>query len=341
MKEVVVRFDTSVYAERICVAWQSSIVGIIECGKILSEAKAALPHGQFIEMVENDLPFKRRTAHRLMAVAQDSRLSDGTHVSFLPASWGTLYELTKLSDEQFEAALSDGIINPEMERGEVSDLRRLGKREEYVASVDEGCVEALEALISAGKKYTAITADPPWSFNVYSGKGKARSADRHYDCASLGDIKSLGEKVLALAAPDCALFLWAVMPELPGALDVIAAWGFTYKTVAFTWVKQNRNGRGLFTGMGYWTRANAELCLLATRGSPHRLAKDVHQVVLSPVGQHSRKPDEVAQRIERLVSGPYLEMFGRRAMPGWTVWGNEVSRNLFQQNIPIIQDAAE
>ncbi len=132
-----------------------------------------------------------------------------------------------------------------------------------------------------------------------------------------------------LAAKDCVLFLWAVMQELPGALDVIKAWGFKYVTVGFIWVKQNRSGDGLFTGLGSWTRANAELCLLAKRGAPRRLAMDVPQVVMAPVGEHSAKRAEVRARIERLVGGPYLELFGREPAPGWTVWGNEVDRDEF------------
>lgn len=198
---------------------------------------------------------------------------------------------------------------------------------------EEGCsVADLQTLISAGKKFGVIYADPPWEFRVYSGKGKQRSADRHYPTQSLDFIKQL--PIAELAAENCALLMWAVMPELPGALDVIRAWGFEYKTVGFTWVKQNRSGHGLFTGMGYWTRANAELCMLATRGSPKRQAMDVPQVVMSPVSEHSKKPDEVQVRIERLLPGPYLELFARRTTPGWTVWGNDITRNLFHQSIP-------
>jgi N6-adenosine-specific RNA methylase IME4 len=89
-------------------------------------------------------------------------------------------------------------------------------------------------------------------------------------------------------------------------------------------VKQNPNGQGLFTGMGYWTRANSECCLLATRGSPVRIARDLHQVITAPVAEHSRKPDEARLRIQRLLNGPYLELCGRLPVDGWTVWGNEV-----------------
>ncbi len=196
----------------------------------------------------------------------------------------------------------------------------------------EGCmVTDLQLLIRADQKFAVIYADPPWSFKVYSGKGKRRSAERHYKTQSLDEIKSM--QVPLLAAPDCALFLWAVMPQLPEALEVIKAWGFVYKTAAFVWVKHNQRDKGLHWGMGYWTRANAEICLLATKGSPKRQAKDVHQVVMSPVGEHSRKPERVQENIERLLLGPYLELYGRRAAIGWTVCGNEISRSLLTQSV--------
>lgn len=173
-------------------------------------------------------------------------------------------------------------------------------------------------------RFGAIYADPPWSFKVWSGKGKARSAENHYDTMSLDQICQL--PVAKAAAEDCVLFMWAVMPQLPEALQVIESWGFKYKTCAFNWLKQNKSGVGLFTGMGYWTRANAEVCLLATRGKPKRINADVKQGILEPVRQHSRKPDCVYERIERLVGGPYLEMFARQSRPGWTAWGNETDK---------------
>lgn len=241
--------------------------------------------------------------------------------------------LGSLPDDKFEEAVADA-------RAAVSRAaRNIVKSIDIEASrgthqLEDGCtVDDLDLLIAAGRKFGVIYADPPWSFKVYSGKGKSRSADKEYDTQSLDWIKSL--PVEQLAADDCALFLWAVMPELPGALDVIKAWGFEYKTVGFTWIKQvSIENRNLAWGMGYWTRANAEVCLLATRGSPQRQAKDVHQVIMSPVGEHSRKPEEASARIERLLPGPYLELFARRPMVGWTVWGNKISRGLFHQDIP-------
>jgi N6-adenosine-specific RNA methylase IME4 len=117
--------------------------------------------------------------------------------------------------------------------------------------------------------------------------------------------------------------LWAVWPVLDDALEVITAWGFEYQTAGFVWVKQNSSG-SLFMGMGYHTRANTEPCLLATRGNPPRLADDVHQVIMAPVGEHSAKPDEAYRRIRRLYPGPCLELFARKRRENWTVWGNEV-----------------
>lgn len=173
------------------------------------------------------------------------------------------------------------------------------------------------------KKYNVILADPPWSFRSWSSKGMGRSAEQHYPTMRLEDIKAL--PVSDLAAGDCVLFLWATFPMLKEALEVIDTWGFTYKTVAFTWVKENRKSPGLFWGLGYWTRANAEVCLLATRGSPKRQSAAVHQVILSPVERHSKKPDEVQERIVTLMGDvSRVELFARQETPGWDVWGNEV-----------------
>lgn len=222
----------------------------------------------------------------------------------------------------------DGARALKRAKGELQRQEIRQARQAYEERKEQGGrVEDLHILASSGKRFSVIYADPPWEFKVYSGKGKQRSAERHYDTTGLDDIAAL--PVEALAAPDCALFLWAVMPELPGALEIIKAWGFTYKTAGFTWAKQNRSGDGWFTGMGYWTRANAELCLLATRGSPQRLAMDVPQLIVAPVREHSRKPDEAPPRIERLLAGPYLELFARGERPGWTVWGNEIERDEF------------
>jgi N6-adenosine-specific RNA methylase IME4 len=144
---------------------------------------------------------------------------------------------------------------------------------------------------------------------------------------SIDEIKAL--PVGELADKNCALFMWLTFPCLYEALDVLKAWGFQYKTVAFVWVKQNRKSNGLFWGMGYWTRANGELCILATRGQPKRISPRVHQIIISHVEQHSKKPDEARDRIIALMGDiPRIELFARQATKGWDVWGNEVNSDI-------------
>jgi N6-adenosine-specific RNA methylase IME4 len=172
-------------------------------------------------------------------------------------------------------------------------------------------------------KFAGIYADPPYEFRTYSDKGKGRSAEQHYDCMSLDDIKAL--PVGNLAVKDCALFLWSTFPHLAQALAVIVAWGFTYKSGA-TWVKRTRNGKNWAMGCGYWWRGNPELLLLATRGKigPRKRGAGGIALIEAPRREHSRKPDEAYEHIERMVGGPYIELFARCPRPGWVSWGNEV-----------------
>ncbi len=182
-------------------------------------------------------------------------------------------------------------------------------------------------------KFPLIYADPAWTFETYSEEGKDRSPEQHYECMTLDEIKAM--PVADLAADDSAALLWGCDPLLDKAFEVLSAWGFTFKTVGFYYVKV---GRGLrpHTGMGYWTRANPEICLLGTRGNVKRMSKGVQRlileldyedkVVLAPRTLHSEKPPVVYERIEKLLRGPYLELFARHARPGWHQWGNEVGK---------------
>ena len=131
--------------------------------------------------------------------------------------------------------------------------------------------------------------------------------------------------VVEISADDSILFLWVTMPKLDECFAVISAWGFSYKTCAFTWVKRNKQSDSFFWGMGRWTRANAELCLLATRGNPKRLSASVHSIIASPVLGHSEKPAETRERIVQLCGDlPRVELFARQRVAGWHAWGNQV-----------------
>ena len=177
--------------------------------------------------------------------------------------------------------------------------------------------------------FAAISADPPWRFRTWSDTNQKKSARRYYDLMTTEDVCAL--PVADLATDNCVLFLWAVNPMLPQALRVMEAWGFTYKTIAFTWAKTTTRTDASWApkwhiGLGYYTRANTETCLLGVRGSPKRVSKDVRQLLISPRREHSRKPDEFFSSVERLVPGPYLDLFSRQARPGWTAWGNEATK---------------
>lgn len=187
--------------------------------------------------------------------------------------------------------------------------------------------------------YGAILADPPWHFAAWSkfkdlpDGSKTRATERYYSTMSKDQIAAL--PVSEVAADDCVLFLWTCWPMLEDAWQAIHSWGFTYKTCAFDWMKAHAGQIEMFrddydvqVGMGYWTRSNTEPCLLATRGKPKRLHADVRQGIIAPRREHSRKPDGIHERIERLVAGPYLELFARQRRPGWDVWGNQTDKFL-------------
>jgi len=172
------------------------------------------------------------------------------------------------------------------------------------------------------KKYNIIYADPAWYFKSYSSKGEGRNATQHYDCMSINDICNL--PVGNISNNNCVLLLWVIDPMLPQAFEVIKAWGFKYKTVAFTWVKENKN-EGYFTGLGYWTRSNPEMCLLATKGKPKRISKSVRQLVIDKRREHSRKPDRIRNDIVELCGDlPRIELFARQQAEGWDNWGNHI-----------------
>ena len=173
------------------------------------------------------------------------------------------------------------------------------------------------------KKYNVIYADPPWSFKTYSDKGKDRSPEKHYSVMTFKDICNM--PVNNIANDNSVLLMWVIDPLLDKAFEVIKAWGFKYKTVAFTWAKTNMKSDGFFTGLGYWTRGNPEMCLLATKGKPKRISKSVAQLVIDERREHSRKPDRIRNDIVKLCGDiSRIELFARQRFEGWDAWGNEI-----------------
>jgi len=181
-----------------------------------------------------------------------------------------------------------------------------------------------ENIYTTEKKYNVIYADPPWQYFTYSQKGKGRSAESHYPTMPKHDIQAL--PVPSICNKNSVLLLWVTAPCLLEGIELIQAWGFTYKTVAFTWVKQCKKSDNIFTGMGYYTRANAEFCLLGTSGKVlERKSRLVSSVIISHIEEHSKKPVEARKRVVELFGDlPRIELFARQYSEGWDCWGNEV-----------------
>lgn len=199
-------------------------------------------------------------------------------------------------------------------------VRRAEKIAEVKQRIEEHAQEqtGVISMEAPQRKYNIIYADPPWKYWEAGNKNQ----ELHYTTMKSEDICKI--PVGNLADDNCVLFMWATYPILEKAFNVIRAWGFTYSTAAFVWVKKNRNADTPFIGLGSWTRANSEICLLATKGSILRLDASISQVVESPIEEHSKKPDIVRDLIERLVGKlPRVELFCRHPAEGWDVWGNE------------------
>jgi len=174
-------------------------------------------------------------------------------------------------------------------------------------------------------KYGAIIADPPWSYEMYSERGLAKSPEAHYGTMSAEAIAAL--PVGHLAGRDCLLFLWSTWPHVPVALDVMRAWGFRYKTGG-AWVKRTRKHWGPAFGTGYILRSATEPFLIGTVGSPEISDRSVRNLLIDATRrEHSRKPPEAREIVQRLLPRAFAcELFGREPWPGHEVWGNEVTK---------------
>jgi site-specific DNA-methyltransferase (adenine-specific) len=178
------------------------------------------------------------------------------------------------------------------------------------------------------KKYQIIYADPPWSYNDTQKSGGTAffGASVRYPLMANKDILKL--PIAEMAEKDCVLFMWATSPLLPESIETIRAWGFKYKTVAFCWNKQSKNGKWI-SNMGRWTMGNVEICLLGVKGKPKRILKNIKQLVIAERKRHSEKPPEVRNRIVELMGDlPRIELFAREKTEGWDSWGNEVESDI-------------
>lgn len=223
-------------------------------------------------------------------------------------------------------------MNPErfaqMKSGEktISEAKKEEKKEVVLKKVEEYKQQLVEVsdfnvdIFNTDKKFQIIYADPPWSY----WEGGEKNQSLHYQTMSIDDIKKL--PVNNIADSNSILFLWVTFPILKESLELIAAWGFKYSTAGFVWVKKNEKSDSYFFGNGSWTRANAELCLIATKGSVTRIDASISQVLDDVIGEHSEKPKRVRELITRLVGElPRIELFSRNTKEdGWFNWGNSI-----------------
>lgn len=183
-------------------------------------------------------------------------------------------------------------------------------------------------IYNTDKKYNIIYADPPWEYKKSGGTKNSRGlAKKHYSTMKVEDICNL--PIHNIKTDDAICFMWATFPNIDQALKVMKAWGFEYISAAFVWVKKNKKANTNFLGAGAYTRANAEVCLIGiskkTKAKQCVKSHSVHQIVESKIEEHSKKPNEVRERILELLGDiPRIELFARQHADGWDCWGDEV-----------------
>jgi len=291
--------DRAEWAARIRAAWQSSVESIIETGRLIAAAKEQLEHGEFEAMVESDLPFGPRTARMLKNVAEDERIRN--HGSVLPPSWRTLYELTKLEDDEFAAKLADGTIHPEMQRKDVARINRI-----LLVQADAKRIAELKPIEG---KFRTLIVDPPWDYEWLSIAGRAAPG---YKTMSHEELLALN--VEGWAEDNCHLYLWTTNNFMTRAAELMKQWGFQHKTV-LTWVKPR-------WGLGSYFRNSTEHILFGVRGEMRTRSDSIATHFEAPLGQHSEKPEKFYEIVRAASHEPFGEAFQRQIRPDFA--------NLFQ-----------
>lgn len=180
-------------------------------------------------------------------------------------------------------------------------------------------------IYNTDKKYNIIYADPPWNYTGW--KEGNRSVTRHYSTMKKEEIINMKDTIKSISDKNCIIFLWVTFPCLIEGLQVMKEWGFKYKTCGFNWIKRNKKSDTWFFGLGFWTRANSEICLIGTKGKIERKSNKVSQIIDTHIEEHSKKPAIVREKIVELVGDlPRIELFARQTVVGWDCWGNEVNK---------------
>jgi N6-adenosine-specific RNA methylase IME4 len=307
---------------------------IIEIGRLLAECKERCGHGNWLPWLEAEFGWNERTAQRYISIHELAGKYDNLSDLEVPVS--SLYLLPSApesaraevfaraeSGERLKHAAVQAVIAAHSPAA-VQEAAAILRAEKTAARHAAWAAKTLElskqnAPLPCDRKYPVILADPLWKFEAYDAEsGMERAAETHYPTLTIDEICAL--PVADLATPDAALFLWCTSPHLPDALRVVESWDFTYRTNA-VWVKQGS------PGLGYWVRNQHEILLIAARGNmrPPLESDRPPSVIHAPRREHSRKPDEAYEIIERMYPDlPKIELFARSRRPGWSCWGNEI-----------------
>lgn len=300
------------WAAKITQAFNKTRAGIFDIGHLLLAAKKDLPHGEFIAMVESQLPFKARQAQRLMAIAKDLRLSKATCMSHLPVCMATLYDLTKVDDDKFDEMLRSGQIQPDMKRKDVASINY-----KALAAAD---AQRVKRLVPDRGRYRTIVLDPPWS----SGGGRGTP----YAVMSQDELEDPARLPVRdwLHQDEAHLYCWTTAGEMRNALHLLELWGIEFQSI-LTWVKPKWT-------LGHYFRNRAEFVLFGTRGRlrTREAARRISTVFEAPAsGVHSEKPDLFYDIVRQASHPPFAEAFQRTARSDFTGLFVPRSRNRLEE----------
>jgi len=305
------------WAKRISDGWEETAKQAIDAwrtaGDDLIAAKAQLEHGEFLGMIETDLPFGKRTAQMLMKIARDPRLKNEPVGSLLPPSWRTLYELTRLEDTEFEQLIADGVMRPDMSRQEINKVRRIA-----TVTADEARVLNLAPVVG---RFRTIVIDPAWDYDWLSVAGRAKPG---YAMQLHEDLLALDVAAWADDQEGCHLYCWVTNNFMARACELVKHWGFQHRTI-ITWIKPPP------FGLGSYFRNSTEHVIFATRGdtTTRPAAASLPTHFEAPRGEHSEKPEKFYEIVRAASYPPYGEANQRESRPDFA--------NLFE----LQQEAAE
>lgn len=300
--------------EQACKCQSRSLDHLAAAGERLIELKSRVAHGEWGGWVEANLPIGWRQANKLMRLAQN--------FEWVAEQIGT--GGTNLGINQALALIADCREDAD----DADDGRADSPVDVIVPDADKMCATGdLEALIDLGMKFQVIYADPPWA---YDNQATRAATDNHYPTMSLEELAEL--PIAKLAGENCRLYLWTTEGFLEASFDLMRAWGFEPKS-GMVWCKRQM-------GIGNYVRLAHEHLRIGVRGKTETRDKGVISWLQTDRTRHSAKPEDFRRLIERLSPGPYLELFGRRTAHGWTVWGNEIERDLFNADLEELEPTA-